>query len=155
MITTAIAITGFAMKKYGPKDGSSKNLKTALAVLLNISVSIAIVLTNKWVYSVVKFPNITLTFMHFVSTFACLHVCQYFSLFVVKTVPLRSMIPLAMCFCGFVVLTNLSLESNSVGTYQVAKVMTTPCILLIQYFCYGKSTSFGTLLSVVSLKFDL
>jgi solute carrier family 35 protein E3 len=60
------------------------------------------------------------------------------------------MIPLALCFCGFVVLTNLSLENNSVGTYQVAKVMTTPCVLLIQYYYYGKSVNTATLLTVVS-----
>lgn len=59
------------------------------------------------------------------------------------------MIPLAVCFCGFVVLTNLSLENNSVGTYQVAKVMTTPCVLLIQYHCYGKLTRTATVLTVV------
>lgn len=60
------------------------------------------------------------------------------------------MIPLALCFCGFVVVTNLSLENNSVGTYQVAKVMTTPCVLLIQYYCYGKFASKATILTVVS-----
>lgn len=136
-------------KKYIGKDGIPQNVKTTLALVLNISVSIAIVLTNKWLYTIVGFPNMTLTFMHFVSTFSCLYLCQLFGVFTVKTVPIKSMIPLAICFCGFVVLTNLSLETNSVGTYQVAKVMTTPCILVIQYYFYGKSTNFTTLLTVV------
>lgn len=151
MLTTIFAVSGLVAKKYVGKEGLSQNMKTSLALVLNITVSIAIVLTNKWVYTIVGFPNMTLTFMHFVSTFVCLHLCQYFGIFTVKKVPLASMIPLAVCFCGFVVLTNLSLETNSVGTYQVAKVMTTPCILLIQYHYYGKSTSLGTLLTVVSL----
>lgn len=152
MLTTAIAVSGYLGRRYlsGKDEESKKKTKTSLAVLLNISVSIAIVLTNKWLYSVVGFPNMTLTFMHFVTTFACLYVCQLMGVFKVKRVPLSSMIPLAVCFCGFVVLTNLSLENNSVGTYQVAKVMTTPCVLLIQYYFYSKLTSIRTVLTVVS-----
>ncbi|XP_046437845.1 solute carrier family 35 member E3-like [Daphnia pulex] len=51
----------------------------------------------------------------------------------------------------YMVLTNLSLENNSVGTYQVAKVMTTPCVLLIQYHYYGKSINTATLLTVIPI----
>ena len=124
--------------------------KTVFAVLFNIVVSLSIVIVNKYLYAHAGFPNMTLTFMHFVTTFLCLHVCQMWGMFSLKSVPILSMIPLAIAFCGFVVLTNLSLENNSVGTYQVAKVMTTPCVLLIQYYYYGKSTSRKILLTVVS-----
>lgn len=151
MITTAaVTFLGVMGKKYfrGAEEQSAR-AKTALAVLLNISASIAIIVTNKWLYTVVKFPNLLLTLLHFVSTFACLLVCQRLKLFKVKRVPIGSMIPLASCFCGFVVLTNLSLESNSVGTYQVAKVLTTPCIVLIQYNFYRRKTNIPTLLTVV------
>ncbi|XP_032781393.2 solute carrier family 35 member E3 [Daphnia magna] len=152
MLTTIIATSGFLARKYVDKDEKSKKkIKTGLAVLLNISVSIAIILTNKWLYTVVGFPNMTLTLMHFMTTFICLHVCQAFGVFSVKKVPMTSMIPLALCFCGFVVVTNLSLENNSVGTYQVAKVMTTPCVLLIQYYCYGKFASKATILTVIPI----
>lgn len=152
MLTTIIATSGYLGRRYiiGKDEQTKSNLKTCVAVLFNISVSIAIVLTNKWLYSVVGFPNMTLTFMHFTSTFICLHLCQLVGIFKVKKVPLKSMLPLAVCFCGFVVLTNLSLENNTVGTYQVAKVMTTPCVLLIQYRFYGKLTSTATVLTVVS-----
>jgi len=44
-----------------------------------------------------------------------------------------------MSFCGFVVLTNLSLQFNTVGTYQLIKVMTMPCIMVIHTVAYGKS----------------
>ena len=152
MLTTIIAASGYLGRKYiASKDEETKKKeKNSLALLLNISVSIAIVLTNKWLYTVVGFPNMTLTLMHFISTFICLHICQLMGVFAVKKVPVKSMIPLAVCFCGFVVLTNLSLENNSVGTYQVAKVMTTPCVLLIQYQYYGKLTNTAIKLTVVS-----
>lgn len=131
------------------EEHSITHVKTAFVVLLNISASIAIVVTNKWLYSVLKFPNLLLTFLHFISTFGCLFACQKLKVFAVKRVPIKSMIPLACCFCGFVVLTNLSLENNSVGTYQVAKVLTTPCIILIQYQFYRRRTKLATLLTVV------
>lgn len=152
MLTTIVAASGYLGRRYisGKDEETKKNLKTGSAVVLNIAVSIAIVLTNKWVYTVVGFPNMTLTFMHFISTFICLYICQLMGVFTVKKAPIKSMIPLAVCFCGFVVLTNLSLENNSVGTYQVAKVMTTPCVLLIQYQYYGKLTNTATKLTVVS-----
>jgi len=39
---------------------------------------------------------------------------------------------------GFVVLTNLSLQHNSVGFYQMMKVMTTPVVVLIESLIYRK-----------------
>lgn len=111
---------------------------TLFYLIFNTVSSIVIVLLNKWVYKYVGFPNLTLTFLHFVVTFVGLILCQKCNVFKVKYVPLRDMMPLAFAFCGFVVFTNLSLQNNTVGTYQVAKVMTTPCIILIQIFFYKK-----------------
>lgn len=116
-------------------------LNTICAVLFNITVSLSIVMVNKYLYVHVRFPNMTLTFMHFITTFLSLQICQIAGMFSIKKVPILAMLPLALNFCGFVVLTNLSLGSNTVGTYQLAKVMTTPCVLLIQYLSYRKSTS--------------
>ena len=72
-----------------------------------------------------------------------------------KRLPLKEVFLLSISFCGFVVLTNLSLQLNSVGFYQVlrvcahelrflidvlqvAKTLTTPAIMLIQSNFYGK-----------------
>ena len=60
------------------------------------------------------------------------------------------MIPLSLSFCGFVAFTNLSLETNSVGTYQIIKTMTTPCIMMIQSQFYGKSYSTQVKLTMVN-----
>ncbi|CAM1324154.1 SLC35E3 (predicted) [Pycnogonum litorale] len=110
----------------------------SVGLLFNICASILIVLLNKWVYVHTGFPNVTLTFLHFVVTFIGLIVCKFFGILQVKTLPLLDMLPLASTFCGFVVLTNLSLQYNTVGTYQIAKVMTMPCIMIIQTQFYGK-----------------
>lgn len=124
---------------------------TLFYLIFNTVSSIVIVLLNKWVYKYVGFPNLTLTFLHFVVTFVGLILCQKCNVFKVKYVPLRDMMPLAFAFCGFVVFTNLSLQNNTVGTYQVAKVMTTPCIILIQILFYKKEFMLRVKLTLVSI----
>lgn len=120
------------------------------AIVLNISASISIVLLNKWIYTAYGFPNVSLTCLHFIVTTVGLFVCQRLNIFQPKSVPVQKMIPLAMTFCGFVVFTNLSLESNTVGTYQLIKMLTTPCIMVIQTLYYNKTFSNSIRFTVVS-----
>lgn len=118
-----------------------KKERTVFYLLLNVLFSIAIVLLNKWLYIHTGFPNVTLTMIHFVVTFVGLVICEKFDIFCIKDVAIGEMIVIAMTFCGFVVLTNLSLAHNTVGTYQVAKMLTTPCVILIQILFYNKHFS--------------
>ncbi|GAB1609722.1 solute carrier family 35 member E3-like isoform X3 [Argonauta hians] len=121
--------------------------KITLCLALNLVCSILIVLLNKLIYMNYAFPNMTLTCIHFLVTSIGLFICQHLNVFQPKRLPLLDLLPLAASFCGYVVFTNLSLQYNSVGTYQLIKAMTTPCIIFIQtYFyrrhfsCYIKST---------------
>lgn len=123
----------------------------ALCLFLNICCSIAIVMINKWIYTHYGFPNVTLTCFHFIMTTIGLLICHQMNLFQHKHLPIRNMIPLAMTFCGFVVFTNLSLETNTVGTYQLMKTMTTPCIMIIQMQFYQKRFSLHVVLTVVRI----
>ncbi|KAF7387509.1 hypothetical protein HZH68_013186 [Vespula germanica] len=61
------------------------------------------------------------------------------------------MLFIATTFCGFVVLTNLSLAHNTVGTYQVAKMLTTPCIILMQILFYKKHFSILVKLTLIPI----
>ena len=119
------------------------------ALLLNICFSILIVLTNKWIYTHYGFPNLTMNCIHFVFTTLGLLICQKLNIFQPKSLPIRQMIPLSLTFGGFVVFTNLSLQENTVGTYQLAKYMTTPCIMLIQTYFYGRKFSTKVKITVV------
>ena len=59
---------------------------------------------------------------------------------------------MAISFCAFVVFTNLSLEHNTIGTYQLFKVLTTPVVALISWQFYGTKYSrmvIATLIPVV------
>lgn len=116
------------------------NVKILIYLFLNVFFSITIILLNKWIYLHVQFPNVTLSFLHFLVTFLGLCVCEKLNLFNIKSVHLGDILILALSFCGFVVFTNLSLQNNSIGTFQVVKILTTPGVMLIQMY-YGKQFS--------------
>jgi solute carrier family 35 protein E3 len=80
------------------------------------------------------------------------------------------MIPLCSFFAGFLILGNFSLAYNSVGFYQyvlcqaklgvtnlwafagrLAKIMTTPCVAILQYFFLSKLISFQTAFAIAAV----
>ncbi|KTF86234.1 hypothetical protein cypCar_00035395, partial [Cyprinus carpio] len=117
------------------------NSRIIAGLLVNLLSSICIVFINKWIYVHYGFPNMTLTLIHFVVTWLGLFMCQKMDIFAPKSLRPSKIILLALSFCGFVVFTNLSLQSNTIGTYQLAKVMTTPVIIVIQTMYYRKTFS--------------
>lgn len=126
------------------------NRSIVAGLLVNLFSSICIVFINKWIYVHYGFPNMTLTLVHFVVTWLGLYFCQKMDVFAPKSLPIRRIVWLALSFCGFVVFTNLSLQNNSIGTYQLAKAMTTPVIILIQTTYYKKTFSTKIKLTLVS-----
>lgn len=123
-----------------PVYTSTDKLKDLVCIALNISSAVGIVMSNKVVLSVYNFHYGTLlTVLHFVVTGIALDVMVYLGMFPSKPAPVLKVLPLCASFCGFVVLTNLSLQYNSVGVYQMVKVLTTPCVAMIQWSCYGVS----------------
>ena len=118
---------------------------------LNIALSIGIVMINKYIYTTYGFPNITMTCIHFLCTTIGMLICKCTGIFTPKTLPIAKMLPISLTFCGFVVFTNLSLQTNTVGTYQIMKCLTTPCIMVIQTYFYSRSFSSNVRLTLVSL----
>lgn len=129
----------------------NKKVVTAFYLTLNIVFSIAIVLLNKWLYVHTGFPNITLSMIHFAMTFVGLLICEKLDVFCVKDIDIKEMVLIATTFCGFVVLTNLSLAYNTVGTYQVAKMLTTPCVIVMQMIFYRKHFSVPIKLTLIPI----
>ncbi|XP_066601090.1 solute carrier family 35 member E3-like [Prorops nasuta] len=129
----------------------SKKIVTTFYLILNIFFSIVIVLLNKWLYINTGFPNITLSMIHFIVTFIGLIICAKLNVFYIKDIDIREMIVIAMTFCGFVVLTNLSLAYNTIGTYQVAKMLTTPCVIIMQMLFYKKHFTLTLKLTLIPI----
>lgn len=138
-----------AEKPLSEAEGISR-FKIPFYLLLNAASSIGIVFTNKVVFQTYNFRYGTLlTFIHFVFTFIGLEICRRCGMFERKIdVDLKKVLPLCVSFCGFVVLTNISLLYNSVGFYQLMKVLTTPLIVVIQTLFYQESFSVKIKLSL-------
>ncbi len=91
----------------------------------------------------------TLTAIQMAFTSLGLVICLQMNTFVRKPVPLIEVLPLAIAFCAFVVFTNLSLEYNTIGTYQLFKVLTTPVVAVISWQYYKTKYSKMVIASLV------
>ena len=127
----------------------TSNRSIGVSVFANLFSSICIVMLNKALFTHHKFPNITLTCIHFTMTSIGLKICLQFDVFNARSLPLKGMLPLSLAFCDFVALTNVSLQYNAVGTYQLIEVLTTPCIMFIHTMFYRKRFSIGIVLTLV------
>ncbi|CAF1232952.1 unnamed protein product [Adineta steineri] len=96
---------------------------------LNFVSSIFIINLSKWIYVKHHFPNLTLTTMNFFMTFILLLICLQAKLFTYVRLPILKMLPVSACFGGFIAFSNLSLQYNTVGTYQLTKLQVTPSML--------------------------
>lgn len=112
---------------------------TVGAMALNFCSSISIVVVNKLVMDKYNFKYATtLTCFHLTCTFLLLFMTSKAGLFEIKRLPIAQVSKLAAFNMGFICLTNLSLQHNSVGFYQVMKVMTTPTVVAIESLFYQK-----------------
>lgn len=111
---------------------------TAMLMGFNFFSAVAIVFSNKYVslnynYNYACF----VTALHFVATTIGVRICLHFKMYEVKQLNQMDVLPITVAFCCFVVFNNLSLQYNSVGFYQLMKVLTTPVVVLLQKRLYN------------------
>lgn len=118
---------------------------------INLISSVSIVCVNKLLF-LHGFPFGTLlTLIHFLVTFISLFMAVKLGFMSSKPLNLRRVVPLCITYCGFVALTNLSLVYNSISVYQFLKVLTTPGVVLLEFFMYQKRISLFTFVSLVMI----
>ncbi|CAF0909372.1 unnamed protein product [Rotaria sordida] len=115
----------------------------------NILSSIGIIFLNKYIFAHCQIKTMTLTAIQMIFTSIGLIICLQMNTFVHKKVPIIKVLPLAISFCAFVVFTNLSLEYNTIGTYQLFKVLTTPVVALISWQYYKIKYSRMVILTLI------
>lgn len=126
-----------------------ENTVIVFYLLLNLCSSISIVCVNKLVF-LHGFPYGTLlTVIHFFFTFLGLYVASVCNILQHKRLAIGKVVPLCLTYSGFVALTNLSLVYNPVSVYQLLKVLTTPTVVMVEFFFYGKRFSLKTILSLI------
>lgn len=115
------------------------DLRTVSCMALNFGSSVSLVVLNKLTMDKYGFKfATTLTCFHLICTFLLLLLTARLGVFEIKRLPVRDVAKLAAGTMGFITFTNLSLQYNSVGFYQVMKVMTTPTVVLIEALLYQK-----------------
>ena len=123
-------------------------IRTSVWMLINFISSVWIIWSTKICFQEgFKFAT-TLTALHFLLTYLGLEVSACLSFFERKKLPLLGVIPLSVSFCCFIVFNNLSLQHNTIGIYQVTKVLTTPLIVVIHMLFYKRYLSSGETLAL-------
>lgn len=123
--------------------------KPAMYATFNIVSVVAIVVVNKAVFSTVGFHFPTLLVcIHCVVTHLGLRAACAYGAFEAKVFERRSLVVLALSFIGYNVLSLANLNVNTVGFYQITKIIATPATMLLEASCMGKSFSSDTLAAV-------
>lgn len=112
--------------------------EVAAVIAFNFFASTGIVSANKLVYEAGFRFGATLTFIHFVCTTLGLLLLARVGVFTPKRLDVRKSLKLAIAGMGFVVFSNLSLQYNSVGFYQVMKHMTVVGVIVIEAVVFKK-----------------
>ncbi|OJJ00530.1 hypothetical protein ASPVEDRAFT_70749 [Aspergillus versicolor CBS 583.65] len=133
----------------------SRNARFLLWTVLNVASTVGIVFTNKSIMSDVSFSNrqVSLACYHFFITGATLWIAsfRFFGAFIPKPVSLIQMTPIAAAMAIQVVLQNLSLAHSSVMFHQLARLLLTPVVALLNYVLFRVKIPRAALLPLVLL----
>ncbi|KAL8736226.1 MAG: hypothetical protein Q9166_000381 [cf. Caloplaca sp. 2 TL-2023] len=127
-----------------PKDKlRNTRARLTLWMTLNTVATVAIVFTNKAIFDDPSFRQSQVAFatFHLFITALTLYILSrpFISLFVPSPMRLRPMLPLATTMCLNVIFQNLSLTYSSITFYQIARILFTPMVALINFLFYQKS----------------
>ncbi|KAF6805862.1 integral membrane protein [Colletotrichum sojae] len=129
-----------------PKDDEKKEpAKSSFAsavvwMVVNTLATIGIVFTNKAIFSDPQWKLCQLTFasFHFLVTFLTLYILSrpMFAYFTPRRASIKDLLPLSVAMCLNVILPNLSLAFSSVTFYQIARILLTPTVALMNFVLY-------------------
>jgi len=104
---------------------------------------------NKRVFKTYDFHfPITLVMIHTIITFLGLFTASCFGLFDRKELPLNPRLVLAGSFVFYNAASLVNLNVNTVGFYQISKILVTPAVMALNYGLYGESTTMKTKMAV-------
>lgn len=132
--------------------GFGKLVGDAGAMSLNIFSSVLIILVNKFLIGTTGYGFnyiVTLTGAHFIASSGAMHVLRLLGFVGYgKEVPLKEMAAFVGINSICIVSLNLSLMMNTVGFYQIAKLLNIPCVCLLEHFWLGKKFTPPVLISI-------
>ncbi|KAK5047195.1 hypothetical protein LTR84_006717 [Exophiala bonariae] len=132
---------------------SKKNVVNFLCVLLNTTSTVCIVFINKIIFQDPQFRKFQVgtAAWHFIATTALLFLASFkqFDIFAPIRIPLKEILPSSVLFVGFLILGNLSLALNDVSFYQLAKIMTTPTVVGLNFILFRRRISSACLSTIL------
>ncbi|KAL8715533.1 MAG: hypothetical protein Q9220_000869 [cf. Caloplaca sp. 1 TL-2023] len=119
------------------KNGS----KLVAWIAINTLATIGIIFTNKAIFSDPSFQRCQVSFasFHFFVTGLTLFILSRprLAMFTPEPVRIKTLLPLAIAMSLNVILPNASLQFSSVTFYQLARILLTPTVALINYMFYS------------------
>ncbi|KAI4259048.1 MAG: hypothetical protein LQ352_000945 [Teloschistes flavicans] len=128
----------------GSQERPQKNgAKLVAWIAVNTLATIGIIFTNKAIFSDPSFQRCQVSFasFHFFVTGLTLFILSRprFGMFTPEPVRIKTLLPLAIAMSLNVILPNASLQFSSVTFYQLARILLTPTVALINYVFYSTS----------------
>jgi len=118
--------------------------------LFNILSVTAIVVVNKQVFKTHEFHfPITLVMIHTIITFFGLSFASLAGAFERKQFPVQPRLILAASFVFYNAASLVNLNVNTVGFYQISKILVTPTVMMLNLILYGEGSSMETKMAVV------
>ncbi|KAK4550070.1 hypothetical protein LTR36_003037 [Oleoguttula mirabilis] len=112
------------------------------SVAINTAAAVGLVFVNKQIFEdqALRHAQVTFAALHFAITAGTLYVVSMpaINMFQRKRLGVIQMLPLAIAMILSVVLTNASLAYSSIQFYQVARVLVTPCVALLDFVVLKK-----------------
>ncbi|KAL3614719.1 hypothetical protein CASFOL_041476 [Castilleja foliolosa] len=144
----------------GAKRQQQRYCGPIVAMSFNFMVAVGIILGNKLVMGRVGFNYpIFLTLIHYTTAWVLLAVFKTLAMLPVsppsKTTPYSSLFALGAVMAFASGLANTSLNHNSVGFYQMAKIAVTPTIVAAEFILFKKTISFSKIATVTDLEFNM
>lgn len=119
-----------------------ENATPLLYSAFNIVAVTAIVIINKRVFKTFSFHfPILLLLIHTCVTYIGVRTAACFGAFEIKELPTRPLVILAGSFIFYNALSLINLNINTVGFYQVSKILVTPSVMVIESIFFDKSFS--------------
>ncbi|PSS10713.1 hypothetical protein M430DRAFT_69172 [Amorphotheca resinae ATCC 22711] len=140
----------FEKPRPAPNNGTSTAL---IWMAVNTLATIGIVFTNKAIFSdpSLKLAQLTFAAFHFFVTWLTLYTLSRprFAMFTPRRVAFKDIFPLAIAMSLNVILPNLSLAYSTVTFYQVARILLTPTVALMNYVLYKSTLPRNAIIALV------
>ncbi|KAF3331396.1 Triose-phosphate Transporter family [Carex littledalei] len=130
----------------GAKRQQQRLCGPAVAMSFNFAIAVSIIMANKLVMGKVGFNYpVALSLIHYAVAWLLMAILRAFSLLPMappsKSTPFSSLFVLGAVMSLSTGLANVSLQHNSIGFYQMAKIAVTPTIVLAEFMIFNKKVS--------------